>query len=246
MVNKSKTHVNPYFDVWAWSNQNLEWGGPEERTVDVKISHAILPILYHHFGCICPSYEVLSLIQQTARDRTILDIGSGNGYWTFMLRRFDNNPKKSMTVVPIDNGVSEWRTMWVDDTIKIDGAKWLQKHDGGREAVLLLVYPTVGNNFTSEMIKTYRTSSLLFSNSQMPNVDNIQMGLRLLRLVLKTRMGLRRLLRRLSPYGWPEKCLAGRRSFRYRCPALPGKTKLSLSSRTGWTTPLRPRLTLEC
>ena len=158
-VNKSKIHVNPYFDVWAWSNQNLEWGGPEERTVDVKISHAILPILYHHFGCVCPSYEALSLIQQVCRGRTILDVGSGNGYWTFMLRRFGDSPKKTLRVVPIDNGVSEWRTLWIGDTVDADGVKWLQQHNGGSDAVLLLIYPTVGHNFTSEMIKAYRMLS---------------------------------------------------------------------------------------
>ncbi|THW61454.1 NAD(P)-binding protein [Aureobasidium pullulans] len=75
-----KEHTNPYFDVWAWSCQNLEWAGPEDATSKVRFSHAILPILYHHFGCVCPSYESLSIIYQLAKGRTVVDLGSGNGY----------------------------------------------------------------------------------------------------------------------------------------------------------------------
>jgi hypothetical protein len=156
VVNKSKAHTNPYFDVWAWSCQSLEWAGPEETTAEVKISHAILPVLYHHFGCVCPSYESLAFIQQVAKGRNILDVGSGNGYWAYALRNFDTNPKKQMKITPIDNGLSEWRTMWVPDTIETDGAKWLQQNKGGVEDVLLLVYPMVGNDFTSKMLKAYR------------------------------------------------------------------------------------------
>lgn len=154
VVNKSKTHINPYFDIWAWSNQNIEWAGPEARTAKIKHSHAILPVLYHHFGCACPSYEALSLISQLAKGRTIVDMGSGNGYWTYMLRRQEQG-KKTLTVVPVDSGLSEWRTMWVDDTTEADGVKWLKQHDGAMEAVLLLVYPNTGEEFTSKMIKAY-------------------------------------------------------------------------------------------
>jgi hypothetical protein len=160
VVNKSKTHVNPYFDVLAWSNLNLEWMGPEEKTVKIKYSHATLPVLYHHFGCVCPSYESLSYIHQVARGREVVDVGSGNGYWTYCLRKFETNPKKQLQVTAIDNGLSEWRTMWIGDTIEADGHKWLQQHQGGKDAVLLLVYPMVGNEFTSKMIKAYSKSML--------------------------------------------------------------------------------------
>jgi hypothetical protein len=157
---KSKTHVNPYFDVWAWSNQNLEWGGPEENTINVKHSHAILPILYHHFGCVCPSYESLELIRQVARGRRVVDLGSGNGYWTYMLRRMEpvSKKEKKLGVLPVDNGLSEWRVMWVGDTIQADGEKWLQQNKGAPDDVMLLVYPMVGNEFTKKMIQAYRKS----------------------------------------------------------------------------------------
>lgn len=166
VVNKSKGHINPYLDVWAWTNQCLEWAGPEARTAELKTSHAILPVLYHHFGCVCPSYEALSYIQQVSRGRRILDIGSGNGYWTYSLRRFETNPKKQLRVTAIDNGLSEWRTMWIGDTVKIDGAKWLQQNHGGVDDVLLLVYPMVGQDFTSKMLKAFKGTTIISAGAQ--------------------------------------------------------------------------------
>lgn len=154
-VPKNKSHVNPYFDVLAWSNQNLEWCGPEATTEKIKISHALLPVLYHHFSCVCPSFECLELIRLVAKGRPIVDVGSGNGYWTYMLRRMKDG-KKNLEVVPVDNGLSDWRTLWVPDTVEMDGVEWLRRHDGGKEHVLLLVYPQVSYDFTSKTINAYR------------------------------------------------------------------------------------------
>lgn len=163
IVNKVKKHINPYFDLWAWSNQNLEWAGPEEQTVKVRMSHAILPVMYHHFGCVCPSYEALELMRQITKGRRVVDMGSGNGYWTYMLRRMEpaSKKEKKMEVVPIDNGMSEWRTMWVGDTIETDGVDWLKKNQGGKDTVLLLVYPMVGGEFTKRMIDSYGKSGVI-------------------------------------------------------------------------------------
>ena len=160
MVNKNKSHVNPSFDVWAWSNQNLEWAGPEDGTEKVRISHAILPVLYHHFGCVCPSYEALEIIRQVSKGRPIVDLGSGNGYWTYMLRKMQNG-KKPLEVIPVDSGLSEWRTVWVDNTIEMDGFKWLQQNSGGKDHVLILVYPQVSDDFTAKIIKAYSKSCAL-------------------------------------------------------------------------------------
>ncbi|KAH9838109.1 hypothetical protein Tdes44962_MAKER08307 [Teratosphaeria destructans] len=168
VVSKHKAHTNPYFDIWAWTCQNLEWGGPEEGTVKVRHSHAVLPILYHHFGCICPSYESLELIRQLAKGRRIVDLGSGNGYWTYMLRRMEPPSKKvnKLEVLPVDNGMSEWRVMWVGDTIEADGEKWLLQNRGAESDVLLLVYPMVGTEFTSRMIRAYRGTTIICAGAQ--------------------------------------------------------------------------------
>jgi len=154
VVPKNKSHVNPYFDLMAWSNQNLEWAGPEEQTIKIKQSHPTLPVIYHHFGCVCPSFESLEIVRLVAKGRSIIDLGSGNGYWTYMLRRMKDG-KKNLEVIPIDNGISEWRTMWVGDTAEVDGVKWLKQHDGGKSEVLLLVYPQVGLDFTTNTIRAY-------------------------------------------------------------------------------------------
>jgi hypothetical protein len=84
-----------------------------------------------------------------------VDVGSGNGYWTYMLRRMKDG-KKNLEVVPVDNGLSDWRTLWVPDTVEMDGAEWLKKHNGGRGHVLLLVYPQVSHDFTAKTVKAYR------------------------------------------------------------------------------------------
>ncbi|KAK6438414.1 hypothetical protein LTR95_005384 [Oleoguttula sp. CCFEE 5521] len=168
VVSKSKTHVNPYFDLLAWFNQNLEWAGPEANTVKIKHSHPTLPVLFHHFGCVCPSYESLEIIRQVAKRRSIIDLGSGNGYWTYMLRRLREG-KDEMDVIPIDNGISEWRTVWIGDTLEIDGAKWLNGNEGGMGKVLLLVYPQVGLEFTTKMIEAYKGTTIIIAGSQNGN-----------------------------------------------------------------------------
>lgn len=117
-------------------------------------SHPTLPVLYHHFGCVCPSYEALEIIRLVAKGRPIVDVGSGNGYWSYMLKRMKDG-KKNLEVVPIDNGISEWRTMWVGDTLEVDGVKWLGQNKDGMDHVLLLVYPQVSYDFTAKTIKAY-------------------------------------------------------------------------------------------
>ena len=72
-----------------------------------------------------------------------------------MLRRQEQG-KKKLNVVPVDTGLSEWRTMWVGDTVEMEGAKWLNQHEGAKDALLLLVYPNTSEEFTSKMAKAYR------------------------------------------------------------------------------------------
>jgi hypothetical protein len=64
---KARTHVNPYYSLWTYSCQELEWAGPLPSTTLTKISHHILPIFYHHFGCIVPAYAALHVIAKLAQ-----------------------------------------------------------------------------------------------------------------------------------------------------------------------------------
>ncbi|KAI7583898.1 hypothetical protein KC316_g7005 [Hortaea werneckii] len=95
-------------------------------------------------------------------------MGSGNGYWTYMLRRMEPSSKKEkkLDVVPIDNGMSEWRTMWVGGTVEADGVEWLKKNDGAKDSVLLMVYPTVGGEFTKRMVDAYDGTTIFCAGTQ--------------------------------------------------------------------------------
>ena len=163
VIPKSKKHVNPYYDFWCWSCQNLEWAGPEEGTANIKTSHHILPIFMHHFGCVVPSYEGLQIIKQKAEKRPVVEIGSGNGYWTYMLRRL------GVSVQAVDNLQSEYRTLWISDTIMKDGEMFLKDEKGCKDAVLLFVYPIISSGFTSKILETYEGDTICVAGTQNRN-----------------------------------------------------------------------------
>ncbi|KID75384.1 uncharacterized protein G6M90_00g060000 [Metarhizium brunneum] len=168
---KSPPIQNPYFDFWAWSCRNLEWCGPNACSERTSMGHHILPIFMHHFGCVTPSHEGLEALRILADGRPIADVGSGNGYWSFMLRGY------GLTVHAVDNMQSEWRVNWVDDTSITDGVKWLQRNNGGRDMVLLLVYPVVGGgvgggtegSFTRGLVGAYEGDTIAVVGTQNRN-----------------------------------------------------------------------------
>ncbi|KAI9669305.1 MAG: hypothetical protein M1831_000340 [Alyxoria varia] len=187
---------NPYLSFWAWTCQHLQWCGPDSSTSSVKHSHPLLPILYHHFGCVCPTHEALSIIKHVADGgkRPVIDLGSGNGYWTWMLRRYG-----VQDVWAVDNGDSVWRTMWVGDTVQMDGGKFLREFgrggqqgssrskntkggsnekpgvkgeedtSGAKSAVLLLVYPQVTTQFTVSALEEYKGDTICVAGTQNEN-----------------------------------------------------------------------------
>jgi len=171
VIPKRKTstpHANPASDFWAWSCQALEYVGPHDKTVRIKTSHHVLPVFMHHFGCVCPSYEALEIISKLAEastGKTIIDMGSGNGYWTLMLRRH----KANLSVIAVDNASSKWRTTWIDDTIVTDGVSWLRKRNGAPDAILLMVYPIIGGDFTRRVVESYRGDVIFVAGTQNGN-----------------------------------------------------------------------------
>ncbi|KAF2101170.1 hypothetical protein NA57DRAFT_35882 [Rhizodiscina lignyota] len=171
-------HKNPYLDYWIWSCQCLEWTGPTPGTAMIQQSHHILPVLYHHFGCVCPTYDALSLVQQVCRgsnkndaSKSIVEVGSGNGYWAYLLRRI------GLTVHAVDNEASLWRTTWIGDTIIADGISFLHSPPGpykelgkgANNAVLLLVYPQVTADFTGKVIRAYEGDTIIVAGTQNTN-----------------------------------------------------------------------------
>lgn len=126
----------------------------------------------HHFGCAVPSYESLEILRIVADGRAVVDMGSGNGYWAFMLRQH------GVDVKPVDNAQSEWRANWVSDTTITDGPKWLTKNSaGGKDLVLLMVYPVVGGGagggveggFTRDLMKVYQGDTVAVVGTQNRN-----------------------------------------------------------------------------
>lgn len=159
------SNANIYVDFWAWSCVSLEWAGPETTTAQLQLSHHVLPVFMHHFGCVCPSHEALELIRRISAGRTVLDIGSGNGYWSYMLRRH------GCEVLAVDNMQSRWRTVWIGDTIVADAIKYIQtQRDGaGKKDVLLMVYPVVGAGFTAGVLEAYRGDVVCVAGTQNGN-----------------------------------------------------------------------------
>lgn len=159
-----KGHPNIYSDFWAWSCFSLQWAGPDKDSAQSHTSHPTLVIMMHHFGCVCPSYESLEMIKVVAGGKTILDVGSGNGYWTYMLRRHGCN------VLAIDNAQSDWRTLWIGDTIKEEGSRYIKKRPKAAEDdVLLLVYPVVGLEFTTSILSSYKGNIICVAGTQNNN-----------------------------------------------------------------------------
>jgi hypothetical protein len=125
----------------------------------------------HHFGCATPTHESLAMLKILADGRAIADIGSGNGYWAFMLRRY------GLTVHAVDNMQSEWRVNWVNDTVIADGVKWLHKNASGKDMVLLLVYPVVGGGvgggteggFTRNLVAAFEGDTIAVVGTQNGN-----------------------------------------------------------------------------
>ncbi|KAI1104561.1 hypothetical protein F4804DRAFT_185578 [Jackrogersella minutella] len=172
---------NPYLTFLCWSARNLEWAGPcAASTLAGNRSHHVLPILMHHFGCACPSHEALEILRVLAAGRGVLDVGSGGGYWTFMLRGY------GVPSVAVDNAQSAWRASWVSDTVEAEGASYLRQRRASKnssqppdpaEAVLLLVYPIVGGavaggregDFTRAMLDAYAGDTLAVVGTQNRN-----------------------------------------------------------------------------
>lgn len=116
-----------------------------------------------HFGCVVPSYESLQVIRKVAKGRPVVEIGSGTGYWAYMLRRM------GLKVDAVDNLQSEYRTLWISDIIVRDGEKYLETEKGAKSAVLLLVYPIVGMDFTTKILKAYKGRTICVAGTQNRN-----------------------------------------------------------------------------
>jgi hypothetical protein len=90
-------------------------------------------------------------------------MASGNGYWTYMLRRMN------IDIVAVDNMSSEYRTMWIADTIKSDGVEYLKRNGGGKGKVLLMVYMVTAGIFTKRVVQAYKGDTIVLVGTQNSN-----------------------------------------------------------------------------
>lgn len=161
----SPGHHNPGLDFWAYTCGALEYAGPNANTAQVKSAHHMLPVLMHHFGCVVPSHEAVQVVAKLAGGRAVLDMGSGNGYWTLMLRR-----AAGLAVVDaVDSGQSRWRTTWIPDTVAADGVHYLRTRRGCPDHLLLLVYPVVGGELTRRLLDAYTGDVVVVAGTQNGN-----------------------------------------------------------------------------
>jgi hypothetical protein len=165
-VPKSKSHVNPYLDLWAHSCQLTSFLGPlpdpsYAHPANAKRTHPILPVFYHHFGCVAPTYESLYIIEQLGRD--VIDMACGSGYWTYMLRRMGLN------VTGVDNMASEYRMIWIPDMVNSDGVEYLKKNGGGAGNILLMVYMVTAGTFTKRVVQAYNGDTIVIVGTQNAN-----------------------------------------------------------------------------
>lgn len=175
-----RVHINPYYDFWKYSCEELEWAGPRPDTVSIEHAHHILPVLYHHFGCVCPSYQALWVIAKLAQPskpaknkpvRVIFDIGSGTGYWTRMLRELSQSlppDMKKLEIQAVDSKTSTFRTMWISDTIEQDGVEYL-KTESKPDSILLLVYPQTGEGLTEKFLRAFNGEIVVVAGTQNGN-----------------------------------------------------------------------------
>ena len=110
-----------------------------------------------------PSYEALALVKQVAGKRVVCDMGSGNGYWAFMLRQL------GLTVHAVDSRQSVFRAEWIRDTIATDGERWLKGRGSAKDDVLLMVYPVVGGDFLGKMLGVYKGDTVCIAGTQCEN-----------------------------------------------------------------------------
>lgn len=80
-----------------------------------------------------------------------------------MLRRM------KLDVMAVDSMASEYRTMWISDTIKSDGVEYLKKKDGGKKKILLMVYMITAGAFTKRVVQAYQGDTIVVVGTQNAN-----------------------------------------------------------------------------
>jgi hypothetical protein len=115
---------------------------------------------------VVPTYEALSIISRLVAESGadgVIDMASGSGYWSYMLRRI------KLDVIAVDSMTSDYRTMWISDTVKSDGVEYLKMHDVGKARILLMVYMVTAGTFTKRVVQAYHGDTIVIVGTQNGN-----------------------------------------------------------------------------
>lgn len=84
-----------------------------------------------------PNEQALEVLKQHA---PIIEIGSGSGYWAFLLRQ------KGVDVLAVDNMSETFEKRWLSDIVVKDGTTFLKSNNGCANRTLLLCWPRDADN----------------------------------------------------------------------------------------------------
>jgi hypothetical protein len=74
-----------------------------------------------------------------------------------------------LDVVAVDNMSSEYRTMWIADTVKADGVGYLKQNAGGKGRILLMVYMVTAGDLTRRIVQAYTGDVIVIVGTQNAN-----------------------------------------------------------------------------
>jgi hypothetical protein len=77
--------------------------------------------------------------------------------------------KDESEVTAVDNMDSEYRMMWISDTVRADGIEYLKKNAGGKGKLLLMVYVVTAGSFTRRVLESYRGDTIVVVVTQNAN-----------------------------------------------------------------------------
>lgn len=125
-------------------------------SLDIKLINNILKKSYiifspTLFGFTVPNYKALMKIKKISKNKSILEIGAGNGLWASLLQKLDVN------IVPTDIKKSEYNYTCIDEYNHIDS---LNKYNCD---ILMMVWPPGPNDTMAyESLKLFKNNIFIY------------------------------------------------------------------------------------
>lgn len=104
------------------------------------------------YSWVIPSHEALSSCVRLAKTGKIIEIGSGSGYWTSLLRGYGAD------VIAVDPHPASRHFIW--DTIRRKGEEYLTDQGGCPDRALFMCWPR--GSFGDKVLQAYNGDTLLW------------------------------------------------------------------------------------